>query len=486
MSLAIEAIHQEFGRVLQYYRSLLDLSVQSDRDIVLMRGRCLQQRELEDLVLKGDVKADVKPNQKRTVGSDRNAGSSILDENFFSSTHFKDLKELHQRLSKLTIREGSLEALLQENREELSKNPLFSSERWKEEVRKMVRTNYFLALGAGVTGNYVPAGMALATALSTKTQRQENPYYLAFLYSATIVNTAVTIGSVIKDPLLSFCLSLAPAGLALFGLIRMVQKKEYADSHGKKEEEYKALFTFDVQRFERLGKTIDAGLRSVRYVENVCRSDNREIEDYRDQLEVLDELMRDYLLGGSEEALDQFSITYRPKEYVPKRRVTLPLSPARKNGYSAEDYQRLVESRELRFSDDSGHSTRDDEVPKPSAEPDLSEETSRFQVYLSHTVRGLLDEGYIQVDGISIEDLVESSIEKLQAKPRHEVIKEHRSNARFLASRLRERYQLPDDARIYKLRTRQGVRALYTLTDDSATILEIVDHREYERMMKNR
>ena len=486
MSLAIEAIHQEFGRVLQYYSSLLNLSVQSDRDIVLMRGRCLQQRELGALVLKADVKADVKPNQKLTADSDRNAGSSILDEDFFSSTHFKDLKNLHQQLSKLTIREGSLEALLQENREEMSKNPLFSSERWKEEVGKMVRTNYFLALGAGVTGNYSPAVAALATALSMKTQRQGNPYYLAFLYSATIVNTALTVGSVIKDHLLSFFLGLIPGGLALFGLINMGRKKEYANSHRKKEEEYKALFTIDAQQFERLGKTIDAGLRSVRYVENVCRSDGREISDYRDQLEVLDELMGDYLLGGSEEALDQFSITYLPKEYVPKRRVLPSLPPPQKNGYSREDYQRLVESRELKFSEDSGHSTRSDQSPNPSAEPDLSEDISRFQVYLSPTVKGLLDEGYIQVDGIPIEDLVESSVEKLQAKPRHEVIKEHRSNARFLASRLRERYQLPDDARIYKLRTRQGVRALYILNDDSATILEIVDHKEYERMIKNR
>ncbi|MFH1275511.1 MAG: hypothetical protein ABIH82_00205 [Candidatus Woesearchaeota archaeon] len=456
MSKAVEIIHEQLEEAVKYYSSLLDLSVTFDMDIAFRQRRLLTHEDLE---------------------------TAVLGDNSFSFSHFRGLRNFHQKLSRISVVETALDTILQNHQAEIANNPLFSENKWVEGIRDLRRVNYSFALGAVVTGAYVPAVTYLLTALGTKVPKKDNPTSMKLLYGATMLSAFLTFISPNAVQEVAMLASCVPAGVALFGFARLKNKKEAIVDYLQKAKEYKAAFEFDGSKFLRAGKVIDVGLRHIRYVENVCDSDKREIIDYQDQLDVLDEVMVRYLLGGSEEELTNFSIRYLPKEWERKSVVTASLGPVIKNGYSPEEHAQLVAARQAQVSEvsrnDLSGNTREELERVDTKSSDIDD----LPVYLSSKVQTLIERGGVQLDGQSIEDLVSSSIEKIQGKPRHEVIREHRSNARFMVTYLREQHGLSGDARVYKLKTRQGVRALYTLNEGAATIIEIVDHRQYERLL---
>jgi len=398
-------------------------------------------------------------------------------------------RDFHRQLSSFSIREVSLDDILEKHKQAFQHHPLFSEAHREKEKGVYFHGNWLLAVGTALSGSYVAAAFHTVLAATARFGKSDTSQKMKLLYEGLLLTSGVSIveGSY-SSPIRAIFLTAVPVALSLIGLETGKQRRRLERRYSIEKQKFRSLFGRDyTPALERIGNALDVGYRSLRYIGNVCTSERQQIDVYADQIERLDSVLFTYLQDGQEEDLRAFKVTYRrpTPRWTGRLERPQPLPPIRKSGYTPAEYEELRRAREEADAKErasSGSFTEGNIDDSLESYQQRIDEQKRLDVLLSSSLQEVYGQRDIHVDGFPLYVLIDSSREKIQSRHKHTLVREKGSNSRFVVERLREKYGLPEDAKIFKLNTRQGVRCLYTMSDGTATMLEVIDHRDYQRL----
>ena len=103
-------------------------------------------------------------------------------------------------------------------------------------------------------------------------------------------------------------------------------------------------------------------------------------------------------------------------------------------------------------------------------------------IEMTQELQALYDSG-ARFSGYQYTTVVDLTKEKLTDGVQGTIIRENDSG-KYLAQRMRIRYNLAPDAPIFKIQPISSLRALYTRNGNNYTLLEVLTHNKYDSLMK--
>ncbi|HLD87641.1 MAG TPA: hypothetical protein VJB12_06295 [Candidatus Nanoarchaeia archaeon] len=237
----------------------------------------------------------------------------------------------------------------------------------------------------------------------------------------------------------------------------------------------------DLDNFVRSGIAIREANRSLRYVNNVCQSEKRPMEDFKDQLDRLEKILGYYVSGKvSLDDVKNAQVTFVPAMRTEgPRHATYKLPPPIKIGLSKDEHARLDAERRASKSQPSPIKQEMDAKPY-----DAQDTYKPIGIAFSYELQRMHQKKQ-RVAGYDIGVLMDLTREKIEGNPHiGELVRDQGRSSMYLVERLRDRHALPENIPIFKMQPRGSLRALYVVdANKNIQVLDIVTHKEYDRMM---
>ncbi|MGV8168960.1 MAG: hypothetical protein ACP5N3_02795 [Candidatus Nanoarchaeia archaeon] len=476
-----ELIHNEFGQML-YNSSLKVIALTKFAYETTPEHKDTTRNEL--VKINSKIKIAIEEYQK-----------NFEKEVGFTAETFSSLKAAYKRLGQALPDETAIERINENIMGGL--NRTFEAKLYKQ-VRKSLKFSTTIAALSTACALYIqaflPAAIHGSAAVSgfveTKSKKESD-------LRTSWTNLGVIIGTYVANKLMPKEVSdgelVAYVSMFLLQLPALLLEGRHAQyllqkaKYSSKTKKLKRA-RIDYDRFVINGIAIKEASNNLTYVDRVCKAESRPIEDFQSQIDSLESVLTKYINGKAtfEEVINA-RIKYVPKSLEEKTKQIIlsdnnqPIQK-KKKGYTAEQYLEIRKERE----ELNKHKRSAPGKVNLQEEIEQEEYESRTEAHFSLSEE--LQKKYHSKERISsylFSTLVDLSMQKIGTTHQGELIREAQSG-QFLVNKMREKYNLPVNAVIYKMQPIGALRTIYTKSNGDVKILEILTHSQYEDLMKNR
>jgi hypothetical protein len=244
--------------------------------------------------------------------------------------------------------------------------------------------------------------------------------------------------------------------------------------------------------FLKTGIVISEAKKNLKYVENVCESNNVNINVYQDQIDKFEHILGDYIIG---KATYQDVVNAKIKYIHPEKNEKVQLLQQKdydfkKDGYSKEEYKEMKQKQEQETKKRKKKNKRNKKKYKTNiVEVNSNNESneSNIQVCFSDTLKKLYFKNS-QLAGYGAVSIMDTTRQKIESNPAETVIRNNGTWA-TIHKNMKEKHNLDQNETLFKTSPYGSLRVIYTKNKNSdnqiqINILEVLTHRQYDLLMK--
>jgi hypothetical protein len=247
--------------------------------------------------------------------------------------------------------------------------------------------------------------------------------------------------------------------------------------------------------FTKSGIATRFAYQNLSYIERVCNSEKRPLEDFADQVEYLKYATAAYLGGSAQvEDLLEAQIQYVPKSEQPKKRILpsigqQPQSQKTKSGYTQAEYQTLQAKREVQRQAEKKKIT---DNPNQKSQPQSTRHT-HYQTPKIQIAEQLANKSDQTLQRFTYQMLCDLTQEKISSSVEFnsqagKFIPVHGRplialRANSWGINIQDKYGIDTThTTVYKVQPAGAMRAIVGLTNDNQFIIyDILTHQQYDR-----
>lgn len=419
----------------------------------------------------------------------RNLFSKLVDQpsTEFDSSNVRPLRDLYFQLEYILPDNDDVESFIDECVKKFDRDPLVQAqEKSRFWLKPFSAISTAMGFGAFLTGNYLATALYAASAISSLATLREDDPKLRFVTYGAVLFGAASIAFGGNELLDLEGVILIAHNIYMPGLIRTSALLAEEQKLDKLTSELRAKSEINFDRFLRYETVLKEAYQNLSYVDRVCGSEKRSKGDFLPQLERLEETLIEYLdVEATFDDVRECRVRYVPKlEEKKKPVVNVVVSQNRTATYTKDEYVQLKEKEQRHVrkkrKKKRGQSITLDEEVEDFVQEDEVEIIFSDKLVEAYETRNSLIAGY---GSRALLDLVKT---KLSSAKRHKNIKKGHTRSVVMIKNLQRKHGLDSDVTIYKFQPRGSLRCFYVKDDDTITVLDVMNHQEYDTLFRSK
>jgi hypothetical protein len=469
----IEIIQEDLGKVISSYHELDELSQE-----LLGKNVSKQLRA---------KKYQRKPGNLKVV---KELFQKLVDQpsTDFDLDNIRQLNDIYSHLENILPDNDDVEMFIDECVKKFDKNLLVEAqEKSQFWLKPLSAISAAMGVGALLTGNYFATVLYAASSISALATLREDNIKLRLVTYGTVLSAAASIafsGNELSD--LEGVILIAH-NIYMPGLVRTATLFGEEQKLNKLTSELRAKAEINFDRFLRYETVLKEAYQNLSYVGRVCSSERRLKNDFLPQIERLEEILIKYLDGKATfDDVKDCQVKYVPKEVEKRKQVMKVVASQGKTAtYTKDEYVQLREQEEKQRRDQKKQNKRrKPETSSVASIVNVSVQEDITEVIFSRELAEAYDSKNSLIAGYGARSLLDLTKAKLSSNRRHQHVKGNTAPAKRIIRNLQRKHDFNSSVTIYKFRPRGSLRGFYVMEDDTITVLDIMNHQEYDLIFR--